>query len=319
MSERTLKSDTKNVTEKEEEVITRTTRKGCNAKNFLVACFFVCDKTDSVDNLNECRTLYLDMRVRKIAHDSNNSQLIAKLSEGDMVATEAKYYHTCLTKLYNEYRSINRNRSKEMNELELIKGIALSELFAFIEDSIDSNDSIPTFLLRIKEILPRKIRTKQCPEEFVENVHSTRLKLKILEEIPGLREEKQGKDVVLTLDGEMGRAVFEACHYSSQDGGFILAKAAKIIRKALFEKDVSFNGDLSINKAESSYPFSLKRLIMMILEVSSVEDIKSTKTSKIANNISQIIRFNAVKHRRKQDVTFCILQKVNRLYQYQLG
>ena len=162
MYERTLKSDTKNVTEKEEEVITRTTRKGCNAKNFLVACFFVCDKTDSVDNLNECRTLYLDMRVRKIAHDSNNSQLIAKLIEGDMVATEAKYYHTCLTKLYNEYRSINRNRSKEMNELELIKGIALSELFAFIEDSIDSNDSIPTFLLRIKEILPRKIRTKQC-------------------------------------------------------------------------------------------------------------------------------------------------------------
>ena len=41
----------------------------------------------------------------------------------------------------------------------------------------------------------------------------------------------------------------------------------------------------------------------MILEVSSVEDIKSTITSKIANNISQIIRFNAVKHRRKQDVT----------------
>ena len=127
--------------------------------------------------------------------------------------------------------------------------------------------------------------------------------MKILEEIPGLPEEKQGKDIVLTLDGEMGRAVFEACQYSSQYDGFILAKAAKIIRQDLFEKDVSFNGDLSINKAESSYPFSLKRLIMMILEVSSVEDIKSTKTSKIANNISQIIRFNAVKHRRKQDVT----------------
>ena len=56
MYERTLKSDMKNVTEKE-EVITRTTRKGCNAKNFLVACFF-CDKTDSADNLNECRTLF---------------------------------------------------------------------------------------------------------------------------------------------------------------------------------------------------------------------------------------------------------------------
>ena len=284
-------------------MITRTTKKGCNAKNFLVACFF-CDKTDSADNLNECRTLYLDMRVRKIAHDSNNSQLIAKLSEGEMVATEAKYHHACLTKLYNQYRSINRNRSKEMNELELIKGIALSKLFAFIEDSIDSNDSIPVFLLKeLKKFYQERFERNNAPEDFVKNVHSARLILKILEEIPGLREDKQGKDVVLTVDGEMGRAVFEACQYSSQDDGFILAKAAKIIRKDLFEKYVSFNGDLSINKAESSYPFSLKRLIMMILEVNSVEDIKSTKTSKIANNISQIIRFNAVKHRRKQDVT----------------
>ena len=75
--------------------------------------------------------LYLDMRVRKIAHDSNNSQLIAKLSEGDMVATEAKYHHASLAKLYNQYRSINRNRPKEMNELELIKGIAFFRIICF--------------------------------------------------------------------------------------------------------------------------------------------------------------------------------------------
>ena len=68
----------------------------------------------------------------------------------------------------------------------------------------------------------------------MKNVHSTRLKLKILEDIPGPREEKQGKDVVITVDGEMGRAVFEACQYSSQNDGFILPKAAKITSKDLF-------------------------------------------------------------------------------------
>ena len=36
----------------------------------------------------------------------------------------------------------------------------------------------------------------------------------------------------------------------------------------------------------------------MIL-VSSVENITSSKTNKIANNISQIIRFNAIKHKRR--------------------
>ena len=132
---------------KEEDVLSRTTRKDCRGKNFLVQRFF-CDKLDSVDNLHECQTLYLDMTVRNIAHDVNNTKLIAKLSEGDMVATEAKYHHVCLTKFYNQYRTINRNRSIEMNELELIKGIALSELYAFIEDSIASNDSVRVFLLK---------------------------------------------------------------------------------------------------------------------------------------------------------------------------
>ena len=100
--------------EKEEDVLSRTTRKDCCAKNFRVECFF-CDKPDSVDNLHECQMLYLDATVKKIAHDVSNTKLIAKLSEGDMVATEAKYDHDCLTKFYNQYRTINRNRSKEMN------------------------------------------------------------------------------------------------------------------------------------------------------------------------------------------------------------
>ena len=38
-------------------------------KTFLLNAFFFCDKPD---NLHECRTLYLDMTVRKIAHDVNN-------------------------------------------------------------------------------------------------------------------------------------------------------------------------------------------------------------------------------------------------------
>ena len=173
--------------------------------------FFVISQT--VDNLHECQTLYLDMTVRKIAHDVNNTKLIAKLiaklSEGGMVATEAKYHHACLTKFYNQYRTINRNKSKEMNELELIKGIALSELYAFIKDSIAPNDSVPVFLLKkLKKFYQEKLKANNTPEEFVKNVHSTRLKLKILEDITGLREEKHEKDVVITVDVEMGRAIF---------------------------------------------------------------------------------------------------------------
>ena len=43
---------------------------------------------------------------------------------------------------------------------------------------------------------------------------------------------------------------------------------------------------------------------MMMLEENSLEDKTSAKTNNIANNISQIIRFNAIKYKRKQDVGF---------------
>ena len=97
-----------------------------------------------------------------------------------------------------------------MNKLELIKGIALLDLYDFIEDSIVSNDSVPFFLLKeLKKFYQEKLKANNAPEEFVKNVHITRLKLKILEDISGLREEKQGKDVVITVNGEMGRAVLK--------------------------------------------------------------------------------------------------------------
>ena len=151
---------------------------------------------------------------------------------------------------------MDNSKSKEMNRLELIKGIALSELFAFIEDSISSCDNIPVFFLKeLKRFYKERLQLNNAPEEPANNVHSTRLKLKILEDIPGLREEKQGKDVAITVDGEMRRAVFEACQLSSQDDGFILARAAKIIRKDLFENDVFFDGDLSSSKVKLSVVF----------------------------------------------------------------
>ena len=124
------------------------------------------------------------MRIRKIDHNMNNTKLIAKFSEADMVATEAKYHHTCLNLFYNQYRKFNSERPREMAELELIKGIALSELFAFIEESVASS---PVFLLKdLKQFYQDRLQVNNASEEEAKCVHSTRLKLKIPDHIPGL-------------------------------------------------------------------------------------------------------------------------------------
>ena len=75
-------------------------RNTVSANNFKEKCFF-CDKVEACGTLHSCQTLYLDMRVRKIAHELADTKLLAKLSEGDMVATEAKYHLKCLVLFYN--------------------------------------------------------------------------------------------------------------------------------------------------------------------------------------------------------------------------
>ena len=97
-----------------------TTRRSLSAKNFTEKCFF-CDTAKVNEELHTCQTLYLDICIRNIAQEMNNAKLLIKLSEGDMVATEAKYHRGCLIMLYNSYRKHNYNKMKE-REVQMLGG-----------------------------------------------------------------------------------------------------------------------------------------------------------------------------------------------------
>ena len=57
---------------------------------------------------------------------------------------------------------------------------------------------------------------------------------------------------MLSLDGENGRALFEASKNSITDKGLIISKTAKIIRKSMFENLEIFDGDFSFQKQKAS-------------------------------------------------------------------
>ena len=50
-------------------------------------------------NMHQCQTLQLSNKIRNIAAELGTSNLLAKLSEGDL---------RCLTELYNQYRDFKR-------------------------------------------------------------------------------------------------------------------------------------------------------------------------------------------------------------------
>ena len=85
----------------------------------------------------------------------------------------------------------------------------------------------------LRKIYQEKLLHLGALQDFVQGVNVTRLKEAILEQVPGLCEQKSGRCVLLTVDGDIGKATFEASLRSSQDEGLIICKAAKLIRKYL--------------------------------------------------------------------------------------
>lgn len=62
--------------------------------------------------LNNCATMKLDHDLRRMATELQDSSLIARISEGDLIAIEAKYHVNCLASFRNKYRSMKRAKSE---------------------------------------------------------------------------------------------------------------------------------------------------------------------------------------------------------------
>lgn len=60
-----------------------------------------------------------------------DERLIAKLSEGDLVATEAVYHRSCLVNLYNKVRVVSTIKTEDQKKSERLKGTNLLCFFCF--------------------------------------------------------------------------------------------------------------------------------------------------------------------------------------------
>ena len=70
----------------------------------------------------------------------------------------------------------------------------------------------------------------------------------MLESIPELCESKNGQEMLFSLNGEAGRALFETCESSCMENSTVFAKAARIIRYDIFQENVKFKGGFSRDK-----------------------------------------------------------------------
>ena len=239
-------------------ISTPKTRARYSAHNFVPQCFF-CEKGGIDGNLTQAQTLSLDKRVLDAAIQLQDEKLLTKLSAGDMIAIEAVYHKTCLATLYNRLRDFNNTfDSKEESEHSIMEGIVLAEIIEYLRDTRRYSDIIPVLNLSdIKAMYCKRLEEYGTPAELVKNVHSSRLKSKILNRMPELAEHRKGKDILLTFREEVGKAIFGACQHSYEEDGICLSKAAEIIRKQVDDHGRNTKNLLIDGCEEKSVPLSL--------------------------------------------------------------
>ena len=273
------------------------TRKSLPSQSSTVSCFF-CGSLAPDETLHEVTTFELDTKVRQCAMKLQDTVLLAKLSAGDMIAQEAKYHSRCLVTLYNRARDFKSAGDKDTDEEKMHHGLAFASLLSYIEDIKASDDVAPIFKMTDLADLYDS-RLKQLGTNMGNRIHTTKLKNRILAYFPDLEAHKQGRDVVLVCNKDIGNAIKKACEYDADSDAVHLVRAANAIRRDMFKMKTKFQGKFTDKCQEDSVPASLVALVSMILMGPNIKAQMSCKSiPQSVLTISQLVMFNSIVRRR---------------------
>ena len=148
-----------------------------------------------------------------------------------------------------------------------VKEIVLAELVSFITASREE-DVAPQFRLAdMVKLYSTSTRLNELDSEKERTVNSTRLKEDLCRLIPGLYSPKKtGKDVILTFEADVGDALLKAAEADLQDEILTRSKAAKFIRRRIFERSYHFTGEFLPGCEADAVPQELVALVSMVLE-----------------------------------------------------
>ena len=122
-----------------------------------------------------------------------------------------------------------------------LHGIALPELVAFMVAFHMEQNISPVFKLADLAKL-YKTRLKELGGSTKSHIHTSRLKYRLLSAFLDIKAYLQGRSVMLTFDDEICAAVKNACDHDGDDDATHLVRAARIVRKEMFDQNFTFSG-----------------------------------------------------------------------------
>ncbi len=247
--------------------------------------------------LREASTFRLDARVRKCALDLQDERLLAKLSAGDMIALDAKYHPRCMVSLYNKATAVQNEDSEDINRAA--HGIVLAELLAYIDEARMDESVAPVFKLAdLVRLYSTRLEQLGVEQHSHSRPHSTRLKERILSQFPDLSAHREGHDVLLAFDKDLGPALRRACDQDYDDEAICLARAAKIVRRDMFKLKATFTGSFDEDYQVNSVPNSLLALVAMIHSGPNIKSRATDGLSQATISTAQLLQYNSFVQQR---------------------
>ena len=194
-------------------------------------CFFWnLPSTSERDALHFVQSFRLDQRVRRCANILQDSFLHAKLRNGDMIAQDAMYHKTCFSNFYLK-ASAKQLEGHYMDGECKLYGIAFDQVVAFIEETVtNATHEIPEF--KLSDLVKLyNAHLKELGVHLETRLHNTRFKLRLLSQFEDMSAYNDKKEVVLAFNCDVGEVITTAAATNYDNDGYILAKAATILRR----------------------------------------------------------------------------------------
>lgn len=252
---------------------------------------FICEKEASSSELRQVMTMNLNNRLNECARNLNDRRLLAKLSAGDAIALELRYHLECLTDLYNRERSHLRATKRHEPECapeEDAHSQAFSELITYLVETSRSSEDPTVF--RLADLVNLYINRLEQLGVGAPAVNSTRLKEKLLAEVPELEAHKQGRDVFLAFQKDVSLILSDASDYYSE--AIILGKAANILRRHMLNHKSTFHGIYQENCIHQATPPTLLQFVSMLEHGADIKSQLKFGASKTDTAIAQLLQYN---------------------------
>lgn len=265
---------------------TRSTLPLVNAK--LDICF-LCKKTGNVRQpLHNCATKSVYQNVKRCAMELHDTELLAVLAEGDLIAMEAKYHLICLSRLYNRSNRKSCASNKDY-EITTCEGIAFADLLIFIQQKLQENSGYTFKMGTLSTMYHERLSfLLGVAVNDIVHEHETRFREKILAHFSCLEAFKSGREYGLKMKSSN---LLAALPKEDQDDDALHTQYfLKRVRKSVHETKVSFDGSFSEDCEESSVPSPLLAVVNSLLYGSPVHN--QCRATPAALTICQLVMFN---------------------------